>query len=87
MVRNLGHQKCPVAVRSCDLERKGADANIAMSCVSVAVTCNLDRPYRGHSHRVTPPLAPTDCYVTLSNAHEGRTVGHIITECLRDNHR
>ena len=51
MVCNLGHQKCPVAVRSRDFDRKGADTNIAMHCVSITVTCYLKWPHRERSHR------------------------------------
>jgi hypothetical protein len=50
VVCNLGHQKCPIAVRSRDFEKEGADANFAMRCVSVAVTCDLKWPYRGRFH-------------------------------------
>jgi hypothetical protein len=50
MVSNLDNQKCPVAVRSRDFEKESADANIAMHCVSVAVTFDLEGPYRGRFH-------------------------------------
>ena len=42
MVHYLDHQKCPVAVRRGYFEQQGADANVAMQCVSVAVAGNLE---------------------------------------------
>ena len=86
MVCNLDHQKRSVAVRSRDFEKEGTDANFAMRCVSVAVTCDLNGRIAVVSMTSVLYLAlPFDMHVSIAQSSFSRHRARRITSEIGTN--